>query len=98
MWFVSLLVVSGAVARAAPGPHAAQEAELGATVSHRPLGALPRAPAPPSRTVYGYYPYWGDDPATLPYDRLSHIAIFGVYLESDGTLSSTDTWDTLAAQ
>lgn len=98
MLFATLLTIASTVAHAIPGPHAAQLSEWGA----RPRGpaAPPLAPAPasPGATVYGYYPYWGDDPSSLPYDRLTHIAIFGVYLESDGSLSSTSTWDSLASE
>lgn len=46
----------------------------------------------PSSTVYGYWPYWGDDLSTLKWDSLTHVAIFGVTLNADGSLSSTGYW------
>lgn len=49
-------------------------------------------------TVYGYWPYWGDDLNTLPWETLTHLAIFGVTLNADGTLSSTSYWTNYAAK
>jgi hypothetical protein len=47
-------------------------------------------------TVYGYHPYWGPDPTTLDFARLTHLAIFNVDLNSDGTLSDTHRWTDVA--
>ena len=52
----------------------------------------------PNRTVYGYWPYWGDDLSTVPFDSLSHIAIFGVTLASDGSLYNTQNWTNYAEE
>lgn len=52
----------------------------------------------PDKTVYGYWPYWGDDLSTIPFDSLSHIAIFGVTLNSDGSLSNTSYWTSYAKE
>ena len=47
-------------------------------------------------TVYGYHPYWGADPTTLDFSRLTHLAIFNVDLKSDGTLADTHRWTDVA--
>ncbi len=52
----------------------------------------------PAVTVYGYHPYWGPEVSTLDYDRLTHLAIFGVTLESDGSLSDTSRWTSTAPE
>ena len=82
-----------------PGPHAAEVAR------HADLPAVPRhvpAPAPPASAgpdvvVYGYWPYWtGDlDPAWL--SGVTHLSVFNVDLNSDGTLSSESNWTSVAA-
>lgn len=46
----------------------------------------------PDITVYGYWPYWGDPLDTLQWDQLTHLAIFNVDLNSDGTLDDTHNW------
>lgn len=91
-----------------PAPHAAQAAQYGrgerpawwADFLARPAPP-PVAPPPPATgraTVYGYWPYWGPDPTTLDFPRLTHLAIFSVGLNSDGSLYSTDTWNEVAPQ
>lgn len=58
---------------------------------------------PPSSTVhfdawvYGYYAWWSGTVHDLPWDRLTHVAIFDVKLESDGSLSETQNWTSVAA-
>ncbi|NOY27597.1 MAG: hypothetical protein GXP62_17165, partial [Oligoflexia bacterium] len=57
------------------------------------------APLPPSTNraaVYGYHAYWGVDPTTLDFARLTHLAIFGVVLNTDGSLSYTSRWTDVA--
>ena len=83
-----------------PGPHAAQVAEHAdlPPVAHHIPAAAPKPPAQgPDVVVYGYWPYWvGDlDPAWLT--GLTHLAIFSVGLESDGSLSSQSHWTGVAA-
>lgn len=81
--------------------HIGQEAPLTpARLSGEPRhSALVRAQAQAANTtVYGYWPYWGDDLNTLPWDILTHVAIFGVTLNADGTLSSTSYWTNYAAK
>jgi spore germination protein len=83
-------------------PHAA-------IVSDPALTALPDRQVPPPQplrapgdrpdvTVYGYWPYWGDNLDTLMWDQLTHVAIFNVDLNPDGTLSQTQRWHNVAAQ
>jgi spore germination protein YaaH len=52
---------------------------------------------PPEITVYGYWPYWGDPLETVPWDQLTHIALFDVTLDADGGLSDTEHWTDHAA-
>lgn len=67
---------------------------------HPALPTSVAAPAPrhraahdrPDITVYGYWPYWGDPLDTIRYDELTHLALFGVNLESDGSVSDTHLW------
>lgn len=63
-----------------------------------PLSAPPPPSADPvpDMTVYAYHPYWESDPTQLHWDQLTHVAIFDVELNSDGTLSSTDNWTDVA--
>ncbi len=79
--------------------HARQAREFGHLRLHRrgPL-APPRAGPPPGVTVYGYLPYWGPDVSELALDRLTHLAIFAVSLEADGSLSGTSHWTDVAAE
>lgn len=92
-------------APAAPPPlgaHAAQRAAppLGASTAPR----APRAPRPPTEEsgpdviVYGYHAYWSGTVEDIPYARLSHVAIFAVDLNSDGTVSDTRRWTDVAAR
>jgi spore germination protein YaaH len=46
----------------------------------------------PDMVVYGYWPYWGDPLDTVRFDQLTHVAIFSVDLNSNGTLSNTSRW------
>lgn len=46
--------------------------------------------------MYGYHPYWEDDPTQLDFARLTHLAIFNVDLASDGTLVDTHRWTDVA--
>lgn len=97
-----MLLLAALAWSAAPGPHAAQLAERGALppVDRPPIH---RTPPPPSTrvraTVYGYHPYWEDDPLDIvDFARLTHLAIFNVDLNSDGTLSDTDRWTEVAGE
>ena len=50
--------------------------------------------SPPTRTVYGYLPYWALEEANyIQYDKLTDIAFFGLRLESDGNFQKVDDDD-----
>ncbi len=53
---------------------------------------------PPAITVYGYWPYWGDPLPTVPWDQLTHVAIFDVTLDADGGLTDIAHWTDHAAE
>ena len=48
--------------------------------------------------VYGYLPYWEYEPSGAPWDELTHIAIFSVGLNADGTLNNEGRWTGRAAE
>lgn len=83
----------------APGPHAAHLAEFG----HLPRSSaplrMPRGSATPGphMTVYGYLAYWDDDLNIVPWDELSHIAIFQADVGTNGSLSNTSRLSQTAA-
>lgn len=58
--------------------------------------ALPPPPPAPAAdrvlSVYGYWPYWGSDVENLAWDHITHLAIMGVEMEADGSLSGVSTW------
>ncbi len=79
------------------GPHAEHTlshpgADLAVPAAYR---ATPTAG--PDVMVYGYLPYWADD-LDLAWDQLSHVAIFDVELQSDGSLSNTSRWTGIAQE
>jgi GH18 family chitinase len=83
-------------------PHADAVADAAMTAPP----SYPVAPPPPLRspgdrpdvTVYGYWPYWGDPLDTVQWDQMTHVALFDVSLESDGTLGNTSRWTNNAAE
>jgi spore germination protein YaaH len=82
--------------QAFPGPHAAQAAKYGPTdlgITVPPRGFLPVPRPGPDLKVYGYLAYWSDDLGTVPWDDLTHIAIFSAGVSSNGTLTETSRWD-----
>ncbi|MBT3223332.1 MAG: hypothetical protein HN348_30020, partial [Proteobacteria bacterium] len=57
-----------------------------------------RAPLPdvndgPDIIVYGYQAYWDDDLNAVPWDDISHIALFSANANTSGGLDSTSRWD-----
>ena len=64
----------------------------------RPAPPLQRAADPPTVTVYGYWPWWGDDLSTVPMEYLTHLAVFGVSILADGSLANTGNWTAYADQ
>lgn len=77
-----------------PGPHAAQVAQYGHLDPVNPPVRVPRGAATPGphMTVYGYLAYWDDNLNTVPWDELSHLAIFQADVGTDGSLSNTGRW------
>lgn len=75
-------------------PHAGAERVAPRGFRRSPLPAqLPPPQDPPQRIVYGYQPYWVADSASLPWDQLTHVAIFSAGVNADGTLSDTSRLD-----
>ncbi len=62
-----------------------------------PVAATPPTPTPgPTVKVYGYQAYWAADLDAVPWDDLSHLAIFSAGSDSAGNLSYTSRWDSAA--
>ena len=61
--------------------------------THRATAPLPGLP---DVTVYGYLPYWVDDVTDEELEGLTHLAVFDVGLNSDGSLNSTSNWTSVA--
>ncbi len=58
--------------------------------------APPDTAGPPDVIVFGYYASWAGELEDLAWERLTHVAVFNVDLNSDGTLSSESLWNRLA--
>lgn len=87
------------IALALAGPHADHQAQFGAATTVAPLphpALLPDATPGPDRIVYGYEAYWNADLNTVPWDELSHLAIFSAEATPTGGLSNTSRWDRTA--
>ncbi|MDP2309075.1 MAG: glycosyl hydrolase family 18 protein [Pseudomonadota bacterium] len=96
-----LLLAPFAAAAPVPGPHAQQVAQYGALPMVLPgasprMGTRPPGSPGPAVTVYGYHAYWSADPTALDFERLTHLALFNVDLNSDGSLGSTEHWTDIA--
>jgi spore germination protein YaaH len=99
---VAILAAQPAVCLAAPtaadatrSPHLAQmlAAPPRAARALPPSGMpLPQVTPGPNALVYGYLAYWDDDLYTVPWDQLSHLAIFQADVHADGSLSSTSNF------
>ncbi len=50
------------------------------------------------RTVFGYLPHWEYDAPDIPWSALSHLALFGVHVEADGSITDEDRWTGTSAQ
>ena len=67
--------------------------ELDVSIRPVPVSDVPSTPTlGPDRIVYGYLAFWADDMQTVPWDNLSHIALFAANAHTDGTLSQTKRW------
>lgn len=80
-----------------PSVHAAQR--------HSPPPLPPRAPALPappldpdraSAWVYGYYASWTGELEDLQWQHLTHVALFSVDLNADGSVDNASLWRDLA--
>ncbi|MFT5685786.1 MAG: spore germination protein, partial [Myxococcota bacterium] len=82
------------------GAHHRHLLQLGAPdASPPPPPAIPPpASGGPDVTVYGYHAYWSGSPLDLDFTRLTHVAVFNVDLNDDGTLSDTSRWTDHAAE
>uniref|UniRef100_UPI0035243FA3 hypothetical protein n=1 Tax=Salmonella enterica TaxID=28901 RepID=UPI0035243FA3 len=82
-----------------PHAHGVQDAAMTALPTERvPPPAPIRQPGDrPDRTVYGYWPYWGDPLDTLQWDQLTHVALFSVGMNTAGDLTDTSRWTNNAA-
>ena len=89
-WIAMLALALPAGASDAPatdppvGPHAAQAADppvqWSPRISRRPL---PTPTPGPDVMVYGYQAYWAADLGAVPWDHLSHLAVFSANAEPD---------------
>lgn len=74
------------------------------TARPQPHSRVQRELDPPSEAtefttwVYGYYATWAGELDDLPWDRLTHVAIFDVQLTASGSLASTTNWTDYAPQ
>jgi hypothetical protein len=88
-----------AIAAALAGPHAEQVAAFGGMRRAQvglPRVALPPVTPGPDHTVYGYLAWWDDDLGSVPWDDLTHIALFSAGATSSGSLTDTWPWDQAA--
>jgi len=70
-----------------------EESQITLPLANNPPPAPIRAVGDsPDKVVYGYWPYWGSDLDTIQWDQLSHLAIFSVGLQANGTLSDVSRW------
>ena len=84
------LAQSGAIA----SEHESHRALFGHEAAPPTPFALPRGSATPGPhyTVYGYQAYWNADLNAVPWDELSHLAVFQADAETDGSLTNTSRW------
>ncbi len=90
---LALLALS--LASAPAQVHAEHAAEaLGATARPFVQGPhlLPDPTPGPDAVVYGYQAYWNADLAAVPWDHLSHLAIFDAHVTPTGALEHTSRW------
>lgn len=94
---ITLGLLGNAVAAPTIGEHAWHEANapVPVRVPLRPM-PLPDPTPGPDVMVYGYQAYWADDLGAVPWDQLSHIALFSAGSDAAGVLSSTSRWEDAA--
>ena len=91
---LSVVAFAGGDLQSEHARHAAL-AETSPARGHKPVPPpnLPEATPGPDVIVYGYLAYWDDDLYAVPWDELSHIALFCAAVDINGNLSSTSRWD-----
>jgi len=74
--------------------------ELGASMQEAPPPPMELMPPGdrPDVWVYGYLPYWADTLSTVPWDSLTHVAVFDVGVDSNGNLTDTNRWTSIASK
>lgn len=86
-------------ALAAPPPDLTHSAHELARLRPAQSSPPPLGPAPtPDVVVYGYLPYWVGGLDVVPWTQITHLAIFSVGLNSDGSLNNTSRWTSIAAE
>ena len=82
---------------AGPGEHALEAANPPYVARRRgaPLPLPPVTPGP-DVVVYGYQAYWANDLNLVPWDQLTHMAIFAASVDSSGNLAGTSKWNDAA--
>jgi hypothetical protein len=86
-WLAFVLSVAGATGIHRLEAEAHRPESLVRTPARRPAPLVPRPETTITRNVYGYMPYWADQ-QHLHFDLLTHIGIFDVTLNPDGSITN----------
>ena len=98
MWFATVFLSTALAAptRSVHADHLANPPPL------PPARVVRRTPPdtiePPQRMVFGYYASWAGELSDIDFARLTHLAVFNVDLNSDGTVSGMSSWDELGPE
>jgi spore germination protein YaaH len=96
------LAIGGLAAPAFGQPESIHQAHLALHAGHSvaaghigdpgqsPVGLQARESAP-CHTVFGYLPYW-ISPATIQWDKLTHLACFGIEVNAQGNVTNARGW------
>lgn len=79
-----------------PSVHAAHRDAPPSIVMQPQLQAPPLDPDRASAWVYGYFASWAGDLEDLQWQHLTHVAIFAVDLNADGSVDDSKIWNDLA--
>lgn len=94
-----VVALSGSAEVSSPSVHADHRARrLGPPTMHHRERTPPFARGAFTSWVYGYYAYWAGTLQDIAWDRLTHVAIFEVGLNPDGTLFDTHHWTDVIAE
>lgn len=96
---IALFFALSAAVGQTPSEHALHLQQFGHLVPTADPIRTPRGGATPGphMTVYGYQAYWNADLNAVPWDDLTHLALFNAAAEPDGSLTSTGPWDDAAS-